>query len=182
MSHFIVPFVPVSGWTGENLIEKTPNMPWYTGPTVVEALDAIEAPKRPTDKPLRIPIQDVYKINGVGTVPVGRVETGVLKPGTVITIAPVGITTEVKNIEMHHSNVLEAVPGDNIGFNVKGVSVKDIKRGYVCGDSKNDPPKGCADFVAQVIVLNHPGEIVPGYSPVVDCHTSHIACKVSQQW
>lgn len=175
-----IPFVPVSGWTGENLVEKTPNMPWYTGPTCVEALDAIEAPKRPTDKPLRIPIQDVYKISGIGTVPVGRVETGVLKPGTTISIAPVGINAEVKNIEMHHTNVLEALPGDNIGFNVKGISVKDVKRGYVCGDSKNDPPKGCVEFVAQVIVLNHPGEIVAGYAPVVDCHTSHIACKFAE--
>lgn len=176
----IIPFVPVSGWTGENLVEKTSNLPWYDGPTFAEALDALEPPKRLIDKPLRLPIQDVYKISGVGTVPVGRIETGTLKPGMVITIAPVGVVTEVKNIEMHHTNVPIAYPGDNVGFNVKGVSVKDVKRGYVCGDSKNDPPKECVEFNAQVIVLNHPNEIQVGYSPVVDCHTSHITCKFAE--
>merc|ERR1712232_1340974 len=138
------------------------NMPWWKGPTLIEALDNIKPPKRPSDKPLRVPLQDVYKIGGIGTVPVGRVETGVMKPGMVVTFAPVGLTTEVKSIEMHHEQVGEAHPGDNIGFNVKNVSVKEIRRGNVCGDSKNDPPKGCKDFTAQVIILNHPGEIHAG--------------------
>jgi len=172
-----IPFVPISGWNGDNMLEKSPNMPWYKGPTLLQALDAITPPERPSDKPLRIPLQDVYKIGGIGTVPVGRVETGIIKPGMVVTFAPVGLTTEVKSIEMHHEQVQEATPGDNIGFNVKNVSVKEIRRGYVCGDSKNDPPKGCKDFTAQVIILNHPGEIHAGYAPVLDCHTAHIACK-----
>jgi elongation factor 1-alpha len=135
-----VNFVPISGWNGDNMMEKSPNLPWYKGPTLLEALDAIEPPKRPSDKPLRVPLQDVYKIGGIGTVPVGRVETGVLKPGAVVTFAPGLITTEVKSVEMHHEALEQATPGDNVGFNVKNVSVKDLKRGYVAGDSKNDPP------------------------------------------
>lgn len=115
---------------------------------------------------------------GIGTVPVGRVETGVIKPGMLVTFAPTQLTTEVKSVEMHHEQMLEAQPGDNVGFNVKNVSVKDIKRGNVAGDSKNDPPCGVEDFTAQVIILNHPGQIAAGYTPVLDCHTAHIACKV----
>jgi len=175
-----VNFVPISGWNGDNMIEKSPNMTWYKGPTLLEALDLIAEPKRPTDKPLRIPLQDVYKIAGIGTVPVGRVETGILKPGAIVTFAPNNVTTEVKSVEMHHTALLEASPGDNVGFNVKNVSVKDIKRGNVCGDSKNDPPQETADFTAQVIIINHPGQIHNGYSPVLDCHTAHIACKFAE--
>jgi len=184
-----VAIVPISGWHGDNMIEPSSNMPWYkgwttetkagsgSGKTLFEALDNIAPPARPTDKALRLPLQDVYKIGGIGTVPVGRVETGILKPGMVVTFAPAGITTEVKSVEMHHAALLEAVPGDNVGFNVKNVSVKEIKRGNVASDSKNDPAKEATNFVAQVIVLNHPGEIHAGYQPVLDCHTAHIACK-----
>jgi elongation factor 1-alpha len=172
-----VPFVPISGWNGDNMLEKSPNMTWWKGPTLIEALDNLEAPKRPSDKPLRVPLQDVYKIGGIGTVPVGRVETGILKPGMVVTFAPVNITTEVKSVEMHHEALQQAVPGDNVGFNVKNVSVKDIRRGNVCGDSKNSPPAETESFNAQVIILNHPGQIHAGYAPVLDCHTAHIACK-----
>jgi len=162
------------------MIEKSPNMTWYKGPTLLEALDLISEPKRPTEKPLRIPLQDVYKIAGIGTVPVGRVETGVLKPGAIVTFAPANVTTEVKSVEMHHTALLEANPGDNVGFNVKNVSVKDIKRGMVAGDSKNDPPQETSDFTAQVIIINHPGQIHNGYTPVLDCHTAHIACKFAE--
>ena len=172
-----IPFVPISGWMGDNMIDKSTNMPWYKGPYLLEALDNANPPKRPSDKPLRLPLQDVYKIGGIGTVPVGRVETGIIKPGMVCTFAPVQITTEVKSVEMHHESLPEAVPGDNVGFNVKNVSVKDIRRGNVCGDSKKDPPKGASTFFAQVIVMNHPGQISSGYSPVLDCHTAHVACK-----
>lgn len=175
-----VNFVPISGWNGDNMLEKSTNMPWYKGPTLIEALDMIEPPKRPTDKPLRLPLQDVYKISGIGTVPVGRVETGILKPGMVVTFAPAAVSTEVKSVEMHHTALTEAVPGDNVGFNVKNLSVKDIRRGMVASDSKNDPAQETADFTAQVIVLNHPGQIQNGYTPVLDCHTAHIACKFSE--
>jgi elongation factor 1-alpha len=175
-----IPFIPISGWVGDNMLEKSTNMSWYKGPTLLEALDNIRPPRRPVDKPLRIPLQDVYKIGGIGTVPVGRVETGVLTPGQVVTFAPANITTEVKSIEMHHEALQKAEPGDNVGFNVKNVSVKDIRRGNVCGDAKNDPPAEAADFTAQVIIMNHPGQIHAGYTPVLDCHTAHIACKFTE--
>jgi elongation factor 1-alpha len=175
-----VPFIPISGWVGDNMLEMSTNMPWYKGQYLLQALDAIKPPKRPTDKPLRLPLQDVYKIGGVGTVPVGRVETGQLKAGMVCCFAPPGHTTEVKSVEMHHEVVDAAFPGDNVGFNIKGLSVKDIKRGFVASDSKNDPAADTEMFLAQVIVLNHPGQIHNGYSPVLDCHTSHIACKFSK--
>ena len=170
-------FVPYSGFSGENLIEKSKKMEWYTGKCLLETLDNITPPERLTSKPLRLPLQDVYKITGIGTVPVGRVETGVIKPGILITFAPGGITTECKTVEMHHTQLEEAVPGDNVGFNVKNVSVKDIRRGYVASNNKDDPAKECESFNAQVIVLNHPNKISAGYCPVLDCHTSHIACK-----
>lgn len=172
-----VPFVPISGWAGDNMIEKSTNMDWYKGPTLLEALDQVDDPSRPADKPLRLPLQDVYKIPGIGTVPVGRVETGALKAGMIVTFAPTGVTTECKSVEMHHESVPQANPGDNVGFNIKNVSKDELKRGHVCSDSKKDPAKPAADFLAQVIVLNHPGQIMEGYTPVLDCHTSHIACK-----
>merc|ERR1719498_118739 len=175
-----VKYVPISGWHGDNMLSKSDNMPWYKGPTLIEALDQLTTPKRPRDKPLRLPLQDVYKIGGIGTVPVGRVETGLLKPGMVVTFGPLNVTTEVKSVEMHHEQVEEAEPGDNVGFNVKNLSVKDIKRGYVASDSKNDPAKDTEMFAAQVIVLNHPGQIQNGYAPVLDCHTAHVACKFTQ--
>jgi len=162
------------------MIDRSPNLKWYKGPILIEALDLIEPPKRPSDKPLRLPLQDVYKIGGIGTVPVGRVETGILKPGMTVQFAPVGVTTEVKSVEMHHETLESASPGDNVGFNVKNVSVKDIKRGNVAGDVKNDPPLGVASFEAQVIVLDHPNQIMAGYQPVLDCHTAHIACKFNR--
>jgi len=187
-----VAFVPISGWNGDNMLEQSPNMSWWkgwkierkegnaSGLTLLEALDAILPPTRPTDKPLRLPLQDVYKIGGIGTVPVGRVETGIIKPGIVVTFAPSQLSTEVKSVEMHHESLTEAVPGDNVGFNVKNVSVKDIKRGNVASNSKDKPATGVKDFTAQVIVLNHPGQVSNGYSPVLDCHTAHIACKFAE--
>lgn len=175
-----IPFVPISGWMGDNMIDKSTNMAWYKGPYLLEALDNCTPPKRPMDKPLRLPLQDVYKIGGIGTVPVGRVETGVLKPGMIVTFAPAQISTEVKSVEMHHESLPEANPGDNVGFNVKNVAVKDLRRGFVCGDSKVDPPRGADSFFAQVIIMNHPGQISAGYSPVLDCHTAHVACKFNE--
>uniref|UniRef100_A0A2K5LCF1 Translation elongation factor EFTu/EF1A C-terminal domain-containing protein n=1 Tax=Cercocebus atys TaxID=9531 RepID=A0A2K5LCF1_CERAT len=186
-----VAFVPISGWNGDNMLEPSANIPWFkgwkvtrkdgnaSGTTLLEALDCILPPTRPTDKPLHLPLQDVYKIGGIGTAPVGQVETGVLKPGMVVTFAPVNVTTKVKSVKMQHEALSEALPGDNVGFNVKNVSVKDVRRGNVAGDSKNDPLMEAAGFTAQVIILNHPGQISAGYAPVLDCHMAHIACKFS---
>jgi len=173
-------FVPISGWLGDNMIEKSNNLGWYKGPTLIEALDNIVPPKRPSEKPLRLPLQDVYKSGGIGTVPVGRVETGVLKPGMTVVFAPVQLTTDVKSVEMHHEALDQAMPGDNVGFNIKNISVKEIRRGFVTSDTKSDPPFPIANFDAQVIVLDHPNKIMAGYTPVVDCHTAHIACKFNK--
>merc|ERR1712154_428130 len=183
-----VAFVPISGWNGDNMLEVSANMPWFkkwsierkegnaSGSTLLNALDAILPPPRPTDKPLRLPLQDVYKIGGIGTVPVGRVETGIIKPGMVVTFAPPNVTTEVKSVEMHHESLAEGLPGDNVGFNVKNVSVKDIRRGNVASDSKNDPAQESASFNAQVIVMNHPGQISNGDSAIVKMVPSKPMC------
>jgi elongation factor 1-alpha len=173
-----VPIVPISGWLGDNMISPSDNMKWYKGDTLLDTLDKITPPKRPTSKPLRVPLQDVYKIGGIGTVPVGRVETGVMKPNDVVVFAPTTLKpTEVKSIEMHHESLPQAEPGDNIGFNVKNIAVNQLRRGFVCGHEKDTPPFQCENFKAQVIILNHPGQITEGYCPVMDCHTAHIACK-----
>jgi len=172
-----ITFVPVSGWTGDNLIKKSTNMKWYKGPILIEAINKMPEPKRPVDKPLRLPLNDVYKIGGIGTVPVGRVETGQLKPGMTVKFTPSGLTSDIKTVEMHHESVPVANPGDSVGFNVKGITVKELKRGYVTSDTKRDPAKEAENFKAQIIVLNHPGQIANGYSPVLDCHTAHIACR-----
>ncbi|ASA78670.1 translation elongation factor EF-1 subunit alpha [Thermococcus sp. 5-4] len=182
------PIIPISAWEGDNVVKKSENMPWYNGPTLIDALDQIPEPPKPTDKPLRIPIQDVYSIKGVGTVPVGRVETGVLRVGDVVIFEPAStifhkpIQGEVKSIEMHHEAMQEALPGDNIGFNVRGVGKNDIKRGDVAGHTTNPPtvvrPKDT--FKAQIIVLNHPTAITVGYTPVLHAHTLQVAVRFEQ--
>ncbi len=174
-----IPFIPTSGYLGDNIAKKSENMPWYKGPFLVEALDNFSAPEQPIDKPLRIPVQDVYSITGVGTVPVGRVETGILKMNDKVVFVPSGATGEVKQIEMHHEQVEEARPGDNIGFNVRGIDKKAIKRGdMVC--HPNNPAKVVKEFTAQIIVLNHPSVIAKGYTPVFHVHTAQIACTVTE--
>ena len=172
-----IPFIPTSGWKGDNLVDKSPNMPWYDGPTLLQALDQLEEPPKPIDKPLRLPIQDVYSITGVGTVPVGRIETGKMKVGDKVIIMPAGVTGEVKSIETHHTPIQEAVAGDNIGFNIRGVDKKSIKRGDVVGPVDN-PPTVAREFQAQIIVIYHPTAIAPGYTPVLHAHTAQTAATL----
>ncbi|MEM4532830.1 MAG: translation elongation factor EF-1 subunit alpha [Desulfurococcaceae archaeon] len=174
-----IPFVPVSAWTGDNLIERSINMPWYDGPVFVETLDTLEPPSKPIDKPLRIPIQDVYAISGVGTVPVGRVETGVLKIGDKVVFMPIGKIGEVRSIETHHMRIEKAEPGDNIGFNVRGVEKKDLKRGDVAGHTGN-PPTVADEFTARIYVVWHPTAIAVGYTPVIHVHTASVACRITE--
>ncbi|MBS7287971.1 MAG: translation elongation factor EF-1 subunit alpha, partial [Candidatus Freyarchaeota archaeon] len=174
-----IPFVPVSAWFGDNLIEKSGKMPWYDGPTLIEALNSLKVPPKPIDKPLRIPVQDVYSITGVGTVPVGRVETGVLKVGDTVVFQPANVKGEVKSIEMHHEPLSEALPGDNIGFNVRGISKKDIRRGDVAGHP-DKPPTVADRFVGQIIVIQHPTAIAAGYTPVIHAHTAQVACRFAK--
>ncbi len=171
-----IPFVPYSAMEGANVSKKSDKMPWYNGPTLLEALDSFKVPAKPVDKPLRLPVQDVFSISGFGTVPVGRVETGIMKPGDQIIIEPSGIKTEVKSIEMHHQALQKAEPGDNVGFNIKGIEKKDIKRGDVVGPSSN-PPKVANEFTAQIIVLHHQNVIARGYTPVFHIHTAQVACS-----
>ena len=172
-------FVPTSGWTGANLVKKSDKMPWYTGPTIVEALDLLELPPKPTNKPLRVPIQDIYSITGIGTVPVGRVETGVLKEGTNIIFMPSNKTAEVKSMEMHHSKIPMAEPGDNIGMNVRGIAKTDVHRGDVAGPVDN-PPTVAKEFIGQIIVIYHPTAIAAGYTPVLHYHTGQIDCRFTE--
>jgi elongation factor 1-alpha len=172
-------FIPAAAFHGENVTKRSEKMKWYNGPTVLEALDHFEVPPKPIDKPLRIPIQDVYSITGVGTVPVGRVETGVLKVGDTVVFEPAGVKGEVKSIEMHHESIPKAEPGDNIGFNVRGVEKKALKRGDVVGHP-DKPPTVVREFTARIAVLQHPTAIAAGYTPVFHVHTAQVACKISQ--
>jgi elongation factor 1-alpha len=174
-----ISFIPVSGWKGDNLIKKSENMPWYKGPTLGESLDLFEPPEKPLGKPLRIPIQDVYSITGVGTVPVGRVETGVLKANQKVIVMPSGVTGEVKSIETHHTQMESAESGDNIGFNLRGVDKKSIKRGDVIGPVDN-PPNAAKEFEAQIIIIHHPTAMAPGYTPVLHAHTAQVAATLSE--
>tara|TARA_Y100000310_G_scaffold332179_1_gene407264 strand:- start:21 stop:1304 length:1284 start_codon:yes stop_codon:yes gene_type:complete len=178
-----VAFVPMSAYEGDNVVKKSENMSWYSGPTLVEQLDTLTEPEKPTDLPLRLPLQDVYNIKGIGVVPVGRVETGVLKLNEKVIISPAregkGVTAEVKTIEMHHEQLQSAEPGDNIGFNLRGVEQKDITRGDVLGSTSN-PPTIVKEFTAQIVVLNHPTVLTVGYTPVFHIHTSQVACKIEE--
>lgn len=167
--------IPVSAWIGDNIAKKSEKLSWFKGETLVECLDDLTAPTPPTDKPLRLPIQDVYNIKGVGTVPVGRVETGILKPGDTLIFMPSGKTGEVKTIEMHHEQLPQALPGDNIGFNVRGIAKNEIARGDVAGHT-NNVPTVAKDFTAQIVVLNHPTAIPINYTPVFHMHTAQLSC------
>jgi len=175
-----VQFIPASSFLGENIVKKSALMPWYTGPTLREQLDKFKEPAKPTNLPLRVPIQDVYNITGIGVVPVGRVETGVMKVNDKISVVPAregtGVTGEVKSIEMHHETITTAEPGDNIGFSVRGIGKKDIARGDVVGPIDN-PPTVASEFTAQIFVLNHPSVIAVGYTPVFHIHTAQVACQ-----
>ena len=173
-----VPFVPVSGWKGDNLVKKSENLKWWTGKTLLETFDDFTLPEKPVGKPLRVPIQDVYTITGVGTVPVGRVETGKMKAGDKIVIMPSGAPGEIKSIETHHTEIPSAEAGDNIGFNLRGVEKKDIKRGDVMG-TPDAPPKVAKEFRAQIIIIHHPTALAPGYTPVMHAHTTQVAATIT---
>ncbi len=172
-------FVAYSGLQGDNVAKRSDKMPWYKGPTLLEALDMLKVPPKLVDKPLRLPIQDVYSISGFGTVPVGRVETGVLRAGDNIVIMPEGIKTDVKSIEMHYQQLQKAEPGDNIGFNIKGIEKKNIHRGDVVGHV-DKPPTVVSEFKAQVIILHHQNVIAKGYTPVFHIHTAQLACMFAE--
>ena len=175
-----ITFIPTSGYHGDNVFKKSDKLSWYKGGTLVETLDVVvKEPEKPTQKPLRVPIQDVYSITGVGTVPVGRVETGILKVNDKIVFEPSGAVGEVKSVEVHHQQIPEAKPGDNVGFNVRGVDKSQIKRGDVAGHP-NNPPTVVKEFTAQIIVLNHPTVITKGYTPVFHCHTASVACTIDE--
>jgi elongation factor 1-alpha len=174
-----IKFVPVSGWTGDNLVKKSANIPWYKGPTLIEALDEFTMPAKPTEKPLRIPVQEVYSIRGVGTTPVGKVETGILKINDTVIFEPSELKGEVKSIETHYTRLEQAVAGDNIGFNVKGPTREQLKRGEVASHT-NTPCKVAKAFKGRIVVIHHPTTIAVGYTPVLHIHTAQIAVKFDQ--
>jgi len=172
-------FIPVSALQGINIKVNSPETPWYKGLPLIAALDTFKEPAKPTDKPLRLPIQDVYSISGIGTVPVGRVETGIMKKGMKVSFMPANKDGEIKSIEMHHEEIPQAVPGDNVGFNVRGIGKGDIRRGDVCGPAEA-PPGVAEEFTAQIVVLQHPSALTVGYTPVFHCHTTQTACTFTQ--
>ena len=176
-------FIPAAAYEGDNIVKKSENTSWYKGPTLMEQLDLFKVPEKPTNLPLRLPLQDVYNITGIGVVPVGRVETGTMKVGDKVIIVPAregkGIQGDIKSIEMHHEQIQEAVPGDNIGFNVKGLGKKDIARGDVLGHL-DTPPCVVDEFTAQIVVLDHPTVITIGYTPVFHIHTAQVACQITK--
>lgn len=178
-----VPMIPASAFEGDNIVKKSENMKWYTGPTLREQLDLFKEPEKPTNLPLRLPIQDVYSIAGIGVVPVGRVETGTMKIGDKVIVIPArdgkGVSGEVKTIEMHHEQIQEAIPGDNVGFSVRGIGKKDIARGDVLGHADNAPTL-VSEFTAQIVVLNHPSVLTVGYTPVFHIHTAQTACQITE--
>jgi elongation factor 1-alpha len=174
-----IAYIPISALKGDNVTKKSDKLAWYDGPTFLELLDTFKVPEKPIKLPLRLPVQDVYSITGIGTVPVGRVETGVMKPGDTVVFEPAGVGGEVKTIEMHHESIPQAVPGDNVGFNVRGVGKRDIRRGDVCGHAKK-PPTVVKEFTAQIVVLQHPSAITVGYTPVFHAHTAQVACKFTE--
>lgn len=177
-----IQFLATAAFPGENIFKRSDKMPWYKGPTLYEAINNLSAPDKPTQLPLRLPIQDVYNITGIGVVPVGRIETGVMKVGDKIIVVPgregKGVRGEVKTIEMHHEQMQQAEPGDNIGFSVKGIGKKDIARGDVLGHESN-VPSVATEFTAQMIVLNHPTVVTVGYTPVFHVHTAQVACQIT---
>ena len=177
-----IQFLPLASLKGDNVATKSANMGWYTGPTLLEAIDNLKEPEKPTNLPLRVPIQDVYNITGIGVVPVGRVETGVMKVGDKVIVVPgregKGVIGEGKTIEMHHEQMQQAEPGDNIGFNVRGINKTDIARGDVLGKTDN-PPTVATEFTAQIVVLNHPTVVTVGYTPVFHIHTAQVACQIT---
>jgi len=170
-------FIPVSAFEGDNIASESDNTDWYDGEILLEALNSLPEPEPPTDAPLRLPIQDVYTISGIGTVPVGRVETGTLNTGDNVSFQPSDVGGEVKTIEMHHEEVPKAEPGDNVGFNVRGIGKDDIRRGDVCGPA-DDPPSVAETFEAQIVVMQHPSVITAGYTPVFHAHTAQVACTI----
>jgi len=178
-----IKFIPASALEGDNVFKRSENMPWYTGPTIREQFDLFDAPEKPTELPLRLSIQDVYNITGIGVVPVGKVETGIMKIGDKVIIMPgregKGVTGEVKTIEMHHEQLQSAEPGDNVGFNVRGIGKKDIARGDVLGHV-NNPPTIAKEFTAQIVVFNHPTVLTVGYTPVFHVHTAQVACRIEE--
>lgn len=173
-----VPFVPIASLKGDNVVNKSENMPWYTGKTLLETIDALSVPEKPTGKPLRMPIQDVYNISGIGVVPVGKIETGIMKVGQKVVAVPgregKAVPGEVKTIEMHHEQYQEAQPGDNVGISVRGFGKKDIARGDVLG-AADAPPKVASEITARIVVLNHPSVMTVGYTPVLHVHTAQVA-------
>ncbi|MFW6040423.1 MAG: translation elongation factor EF-1 subunit alpha [Thermoplasmatota archaeon] len=167
--------VPISALKGHNVTRASEDISWWDGQTFLQAINNLTSPDKPIDKPLRLPVQDVYSITGIGTVPVGRVETGVMNPGDKVKFMPANVNGEVKSIEQHHEEIPKAEPGDNVGFNVRGVGKNDIRRGDVCGPADN-PPTVPETFDARIIVLDHPSVITQGYTPVFHAHTAQVAC------
>ena len=174
-----IKFVPVSAWRGDNIVKKTENMKWYTGKTLLDTLDDLTAPPSPVDKPLRIPLQDVYNIKGVGAIPVGRIETGTIHPGDKVVVMPSGKQGDVKSVEEHHTQLTVGKPGNNIGFSIRGLSADDMARGDVVGSVQN-PPTVAKSFVAQIVVLNHPTAIPVGYTPVFHIHTAQMSMTITE--
>ena len=190
------PFIPISGFKGDNLISKSINMKWYngwkinqknnkiiTGYTLLDALDsAIKPPKRANKKPLRMPVSAICQIKGIGNVITGRIEQGQLTTNTNVKFTPTtNCQGKVLSIQMHHKSVSIAQSGDNIGINIRGLNQKPNIGDIMFIENENEnPPKPVQTFTAQIYIQDHPGQLKIGYTPNIHIRTAKTPAKIIQ--
>jgi elongation factor 1-alpha len=191
-----VPFIPYSGFNGDNLVDKSDKAPWYkgwtanlkpkvqiTGFTLLDALNNfIQPPARHPELPLRLPVSTVYNIKGIGQIICGTVEQGTLRPGDVVGITPSELKgKKIFSIEQHKKSIASAGPGNSVALSIKGITKDEIVSAgdiiYLESEGECKPVK---KFCAMVVVQEHPGVLKPGYCPIIFSRTAKVACKMTK--